>query len=372
MSKILINGLNAKSGGGKSILNNYLKILKNSKDDDKYYVLTPCKNDYLKYQSINVNIIDIPLFYKKQFLLPFTYIFVLSNLVKRLKIDSIFNLADIPIATKVYQVFLFDWPYGVYPTSVVWKKMNLKDFLFRKFKLYLFTRNLRYINHVIAQNDAMKKRLIKYFRFKKISVVNNAVSLENLSRLSDKKIDLPNGKILTYLTYYYPHKNLEIFLKLARLIKDKNLDYKIITTISADQSNGAKIFLQKIKNNRLEDIIFNIGPVQMKDVPNLYNQSDALLMPTLLESFSGTYVEAMFHKIPILTSNIDFAFSVCGDAAVYFDPLDPQDILSKIESVIGNSCEIDSLVQRGSKRLLSFYSWEEAYNEYQKIIKNDE
>jgi len=66
-------------------------------------------------------------------------------------------------------------------------------------------------------------------------------------------------------------------------------------------------------------------------VPSLYAQSDALLMPTLLESFSGTYVEAMFHKIVILTSKLDFAEDVCGESAFYFDPTSPEDILASIE-----------------------------------------
>ena len=30
-------------------------------------------------------------------------------------------------------------------------------------------------------------------------------------------------------------------------------------------------------------------------------------MPTLLESFSGTYVESMYFEKPILTSDLDFA-----------------------------------------------------------------
>ena len=50
MSNVLVNGLSAKSGGGKSILNNYLKILKNNQGKHNYYVLTPSKKDYLKYK----------------------------------------------------------------------------------------------------------------------------------------------------------------------------------------------------------------------------------------------------------------------------------------------------------------------------------
>jgi len=55
-----------------------------------------------------------------------------------------------------------------------------------------------------------------------------------------------------------------------------------------------------------------------------------LLLPTLLESFSATYVEAMSFDCPILTSDLDFARGVCGDAAVYFDPWNPESIKNAI------------------------------------------
>ena len=51
-----------------------------------------------------------------------------------------------------------------------------------------------------------------------------------------------------------------------------------------------------------------------------------MILPTLLESFSATYIEAMFHGKTILTSDLDFARDVCGEAAFYFDPLNPQSI----------------------------------------------
>jgi hypothetical protein len=49
----------------------------------------------------------------------------------------------------------------------------------------------------------------------------------------------------------------------------------------------------------------------MSDVPKWYKATQALLLPTLLESFSGTYIEAMHFERPIFTSNLDFAKEVC-------------------------------------------------------------
>jgi hypothetical protein len=41
----------------------------------------------------------------------------------------------------------------------------------------------------------------------------------------------------------------------------------------------------------------------------------------------------MSYNLPILTSNYNFAREVCGDAAVYFDPLDLKSIKNTILSL---------------------------------------
>ncbi len=43
-------------------------------------------------------------------------------------------------------------------------------------------------------------------------------------------------------------------------------------------------------------MLINLGIVRMEDISYLYSISNALLLPTLLESFSGTYIEAAFYK----------------------------------------------------------------------------
>ena len=65
-------------------------------------------------------------------------------------------------------------------------------------------------------------------------------------------------------------------------------------------------------------------------------QSDAMLLPTMLECFSASYPEAMVMKKPVLTSDLSFARSICGNAAIYFNPFDPADIADKIIGLVND------------------------------------
>lgn len=369
MANIFINGLNAKAGGGKSIFNNYLKLLEESNLKQQFIVLAPNIDEYKKYSSDNISIITLPVIYNHSLAYPLVYNYYLNTLLKKYGIDIVFNLADIPIRTTIKQVFLFDWPYAAYPESVVWKTMDLKSKIIRKTKFYFFKKNLKYISSMIAQTSTMSDRLRSIYGLSAIEVVPNAVSLDNLECKSNFNFNLPEGIKLLYLTHYYPHKNIEIFIPLAKKIRDYNLSYKLITTIHSNQHQGAKLFLDEIRKNNLEDIIVNIGPVKMEQVPALYKQCDGLLMPTLLESFSGTYVEAMYHKIPIFTSNIDFATGVCKDAAVYFDPFDPESIIDSLNRVFNNTDEYNKRVSTGSEVLNQLPNWEQTFDMYNRIIE---
>lgn len=371
MANILIQGLNSKSGGGKSILDNYLKMLIESNPEDNYYILAPNKNEYLIYEKRNIKIVDIPDIYKNLYMVYFRYEIALPKLVRNLKIDIIFNLSDVPIPVKnIKQIFLFDWPYAVYPESIVWKKMDKFSAFERKLKLYFFKKYLPYVTTTIAQTDTMQQRLERFHSLRKIKIVPNAVSLENLDGGEYKNFNLPDGKKLLYLCVYFPHKNIEIFIPLAKKIKEQKLDFKIIITINESQHRNVKLLLAEIKKNNLEDIIINIGPVKMKHVPSLYMQCDGLLMPTLLESFGLTYIEAMHNKKPIFTSDIDFAHDVCGKSAYYFDPLNAEDILKQITYAFSEDEIRKEKIEQGTKVLSKFLSWEDVLKKYEQLIED--
>jgi hypothetical protein len=43
-------------------------------------------------------------------------------------------------------------------------------------------------------------------------------------------------------------------------------------------------------------------------------------LPSVLESMSGSYLEAFHYQLPIVTTECDFARDTCGSAAAYFLP----------------------------------------------------
>ncbi len=57
---------------------------------------------------------------------------------------------------------------------------------------------------------------------------------------------------------------------------------------------------------------------KQKELAGYFCNSNALLLPALLESFSATYLEAMYFGLPILTSNLDFVIGCFQNRSVRF------------------------------------------------------
>lgn len=167
-----------------------------------------------------------------------------------------------------------------------------------------------------------------------------------------------------YLTRYYPHKNLEAIVEVFIRNRVELNDVTAFITIDSEQDSGARKLLKSIKRYGLENHVVNVGPIPQASLASYYNFCDALLMPTLLESFSGTYLEAMHFGLPILTSDLDFAHDICGEAAMYFNPWSAASICSAILSLKKNPEIAQSLRLKGIERINKMgMSWDRIASE---------
>lgn len=367
MKTVAINALNSNSGGGKSIRDSYLKLLNEEKLTERYVVITAKGADLSFLNNPNIEVMEMPRFWSRTLLAPLIYRFLLSEVLRSVGANAVLNMGDLIVHTDAKQIYIFDWPYALDVHPKVWGGMDFVDRLNRRVKLWLINRDFMRPDIVIAQTDFIRGRLKELYGVQDVRVITNAVTINTAPGEVMLDFALPKGVRLVYPSVYYPHKNLEVFLDLARLIKSSQLDYRIVTTVNPD-TDAARRYLDSITELGLQGIITNIGQVPLNQMHSLYKQCDALLMPTLLESFSIVYLEAMHHGLPVFTSDMWFARAVCGDAAEYFDPFDAEDILRALEEVMPHPSVKRDLSEAGARRLASFPAWEENFATYQKYI----
>jgi glycosyltransferase involved in cell wall biosynthesis len=181
---------------------------------------------------------------------------------------------------------------------------------------------------------------------------------------------------LLFLTKYYAHKNLESLIELFSEFRSELSDVLAVINLANRGDRRVRSLLHSIQRFGLEDSIVNVGFIPYEWLGSYFRSCDALFLPTLLECFSGTYVEAMRYQLPILTSDLDFAHAVCGDAAIYFDPWDIESMKDAILQLKSSRELALHKVSLGKERLRTvFRSWDdnaaELLTEVEALVDSD-
>lgn len=220
---------------------------------------------------------------------------------------------------------------------------------------------------IIAVSNFTKLDILNFFHVSdkniladKIQVIYEGIaeSFKRSDLKDDKEAILRYNIHIPYLLYVgnvYPHKNLEVLIKIFPEIKEKHKHLQLVLVGKDDYFYERLKKAVDIKNSN--DIIFP-GFVPDDDLRILYGNAIAYVFPSLYEGFGLPPLEAMANGCPVISSNKSSMPEILGDAALYFDPNDREDIKKKIEDMIGNE-QLRSELKRKGSELIKKYSWDE-------------
>lgn len=248
-------------------------------------------------------------------------------------------------------------PWEILPNRVALSTVPLAE----RAALFLKTRyRLRWARHARwfeTQTEAAKAGIARMLSVERrlIHVVPNSPNPRFIGRSS-----LPPGQKsgdfrILCLSAAYRHKNLRIIPEVARQLANESdrQDYVFVLTLPADGRIYREIAKLADKLG-VTNMIQNVGALDLDACVREYERADAVFLPTLLEIFSATYVEAMAMCRPIVTSDLDFARDTCGDAALYYNPTSPEAAASAIRAVVTDRALRSELTARGTARLARF------------------
>jgi glycosyltransferase involved in cell wall biosynthesis len=365
--KLFINAANLRFGGGKTVGFNIINYYASHPAVSSVVVAVPAGCGYERFIGVSDKVKLI--FFNKIFnisvlkiisnylLLPF-YLMVHRP-------GFILSLGNVAIPTGRPQFLLVHQPYLAYPESTVWKRIRENDKPFYRYitnMLRLIKANLRYVSILGVQTEAMKRRMSRLYNIpeQRIVVVPNAVSFTSSAPVNSNGKPADHKEIrLLFLSKYYPHKNFEVLYEVGREVRDRKLPIRVSVTIDKEENEGSRKFLENIQRMELDQVITNYGNVPLESIPAVYGEHDGLILPTFLESFSGTYIEAMHFGKPIFTSDMDFAREVCKDAAYYFNPDQPDDITATIINAFKDPRSMNEKVIRGQELIRQSKSWDD-------------
>ena len=180
----------------------------------------------------------------------------------------------------------------------------------------------------------------------------------------DPPADSSGRRDVLCLAAAHPHKNLGMVVRVAQVLaaEPEGARYRFVLTLPPDHDIWRRVEADA-RAAGVSDAIVNVGPLSLDGCVDAYRRAHAVFQPTLLEVFSATYVEAMAMERPIVTSDLPFARSICGEAARYHDPLSPEQAAAAIRRVCEDAAVRTALIAAGRVRRVEFPSSDDKHRQ---------
>lgn len=213
---------------------------------------------------------------------------------------------------------------------------------------------------IITVSNATKEEIVDHLGInpQKITVAYEGAD-DAISKIKDQKskTQIKNQKYFLYVGNAYPHKNLE------RLILAFNILISQYPNISLVLVGKEDYFYKRLKKKTravglCKKVVF-LQNVSDGELFSLYKNAIALIMPSLMEGFGLTALEAMANNCLVLASDIPPLRETCGNAALYFNPLSIDELTDKLNMLTSHTTEygwLEKIRRKGIERARKF-SW---------------
>lgn len=265
--------------------------------------------------------------------------------------------------------YVYDVSFLVYPEFTDTKN---RKFLSRYLRVWLSR-----TDKIITISNHAKNEIVKYTEVNpgKIEVIYNGINTTNGKSISRKEVlDIKDkyrveGDYLLFVGNIEPRKNLLRLVGAYRLLPAKiRAKYSLVIVGSYGWNNdGIK---RAIEDSVKEGFrILKIDEfVSDEDVTKLYAGASVLVHPALYEGFGMTPLEAMAAGTPTIVANNSSLPEVMGDASLYVDAMNEQDISDKIVELLEDKKLQNRLVKAGKNRVTEF-TWRDTTDKIAALIE---
>jgi len=278
---------------------------------------------------------------------------------KREHFDIVFN-------PKFSVPFLTDCPGVFVSHGCDWCVISLGEPLSDRLnQRYLVPRYTHKASATIAVSNTTRDHVIQFLKMPPENVytiyhgidepVREKLPEDTLQEIR-QRYQLPDKYVL-YCGQIYPSKNFgRLIQAYAKIGPRLGIPLVVAGKVTKEHQQDCDPQVALIDTLGISKWVLRPGWVGRQDLPGLYQMAEALLFPSLYESFGMPIPEAMASGCPVVTSNRYGTEEIAGGAAVLVDPEDVESIAGGIELILTDSERRQRLITAGYERSRVF-SW---------------
>jgi glycosyltransferase involved in cell wall biosynthesis len=360
-TKILINALSARQGGGQTYLVNLLERL----PDDfaaEIFILAP---DSLATRLGKKNLTRIPTHWP------------LGNAVVR----AIWERLWLPKLVARLDAKILFCPGGIIGSRVPPGCRTVT--MFRNMIPFSDRQRQRYcLSYMRLRNFILKRELLSSMLRADLVIFLSNFAREVIEKEADhtlkRTVTIPHGisqsfrktasthrpppawlpaegYFLYVSTLDYYKAQLEVVQAYA-MLKKKRVTKEKLLLIGPEYPSYGKLVRRKISELNLEDDVIIAGAIAHSELPAVYQGAFANIFASECENCPNILMEALASGRPLFSSNCAPMPEFAGGAAVYFDPNSPDDLAEKLATVMADAALMTKLGEKAEKQSL-LYDW---------------
>lgn len=173
---------------------------------------------------------------------------------------------------------------------------------------------------------------------------------ESFQRL--KKYGVRTPCIVCVSRLEHPLKNHAVLLNAFAILKRKELPHMLI--LVGKRGKGYEKIEEEIKRLELEEDVRCVGFVPDEDLPYFYNIAEVSVFPSLYEGFGYPVLESFASGVPLIVSRSSSLVEVGGNACLFFEPHNAEELAEKILLVLREEKMRQQLIQAGFQRAAQY------------------
>ncbi|MCA9420527.1 MAG: glycosyltransferase family 4 protein [Nitrospira sp.] len=234
----------------------------------------------------------------------------------------------------------------------------------------------RQVSRVVAVSQFTSREIQEVFQLPsdRIAVIYHGPSPDMVPDRDDQRfqevrtrLHIPARPFVLFVGGAEPRKNhtllFHAFAQSPRLAASFSL-----VAVGELESRGASLRVTA-RELGITDSVCCPGHVSSHDLRMLYSHAEGFVFPSFYEGFGIPLLDAMACGAPVITVQGSALPEVAGEAAIYVDPHDPEQLGMQIERLVGDRVLQTQLQSKGFERVKQF-TWERAAQDTLKLYRD--
>lgn len=285
----------------------------------------------------------------------------LPGILRKEKLDLVhFPHFNVPILyNRPFVVTIHDLTHTIFPG-------RKKSHFFHRLAYHMvFNAAVMKSKKIIAVSQSTKSQILDHFGVNpdKITVVYEGFN--ETYKMIDKDAAFAqvsnrfaiNKPYILYVGVWRRYKNLPLLAKAFDKLVDKGQNLELVLVGSKDPYYPE--IEQQVFSIKNKERLKAVGRVSDEELNLLQNGAKLFVLPSLMEGFGLTALEAAATGTPIACSDIPTLREILGQGAEYFDPNNLENMIDVLNNLLNNDKRLEELANLALSRSKHF-SWKDA------------